>query len=347
MVEIGAQVKVSYDGTNTRLHAKGWNFIRESSAQTKEDSFSTTYIGSSNLTMHGLSTRKEWNVRASSKINPNISELYSKVFEVYWLDERLKDFEEKEFKKLTQQKLVDYQLINLYKPFPFQQDILDELENMRLQGHKKNLLVAATGTGKTVIAAFEIKSFLEKNPSAKILFVAHREEILNQSLKTFRNIIGKSDFGDILSGNSKPSNAYHLFATIISLENSYEYEVSDFDYIIIDEAHHSPAKSYQFITKVIDNDQYLLGLTATPERMDGLDIKDAFGGKFVYEIRLWDALNEGLLTPFSYYGLAASDISQITFEKNMYKEEEITPFLTTETNLNQFLKYIYMSIYQT
>ena len=349
LVEIGAQVKVSYDDTNTRLHAKGWNFIRESStetkeessAQTKEESFSTTYIGSSNLTMHGLSTGKEWNVRASSKINPNISELYSKVFEVYWLDERLEDFEEKEFTKLTQQKLVGYELINLYKPFPFQQDILDELENMRLLGHKKNLLVAATGTGKTVIAAFEIKSFLEKNPSAKILFVAHREEILKQSLKTFRNIIGKSDFGEILSGNSKPSKAYHLFSTIISLENSDEYKVSDFHYVIIDEAHHSPAESYQFITKDISNDQYLLGLTATPERMDGLDIKDAFGGKFVYEIRLWDALNEGLLTPFSYYGLAASDISKITFEKNLYKEEELTPFLTNETNLNQLLKYIY------
>jgi superfamily II DNA or RNA helicase len=156
--------------------------------------------------MHGLTTGREWNVRASSKINPNISELYSKIFEVYWLDDRIKDFNEKEFTENTSQDLKGYELVNLSSPYNFQQDILDELSRMRAQGFNKNLLVAATGTGKTVISAYEIKKFLSENPAARILFVAHREEILTQSMATFRHVIGDRKFGDILTGSKKPKN---------------------------------------------------------------------------------------------------------------------------------------------
>ena len=340
LIEIGAMVKVSYDTTSTRLHAKGWNFLRNISSTHSEGNFSTTYIGSSNLTMHGLTTGREWNVRASSNLNPNISELYSKIFEVYWLDDRIKDFNEKEFIENTSQDSKGYELVNLSTPYNFQQDILDELSRMRALGFNKNLLVAATGTGKTVISAYEIKKFLSENPTAKILFVAHREEILIQSMATFRHIIGDRKFGDILTGSAKPKNVHHLFAMINSLRNS-NYKVSHFDYIIIDEAHHSSANSYKFITDHISDEQFLLGLTATPERMDGTDIRSAFGNRFACEIRLWDALNDGLLTPFSYYGLGAGDISEISFANNKYNDEALYSFLTTGDSFGLLLKYIH------
>ncbi len=340
LVEIGALVKVSYDTSSTRLHAKGWNFIRNSEANVSKENYSTTYIGSSNLTRPGLITGREWNVRASSKINPNISDLYTKTFEVYWLDEKIRDFDVTEFTKITSQSSQEYSLRKFEEPYTFQLKILEELASNRSEGQKKNLLVAATGTGKTVVAAYEIKNFLIQRPKARILFVSHRVEILKQSMKTFRNILNDNKFGKILTGKYKPENSYHLFAMITSLKNSSHFMVSDFDYIIIDEAHHIAADSYKFITNEITDKQFLLGLTATPERPDGSDITIDFGGKFAYELRLWDALNESLLTPFSYYGLEAGDISKISFENKKYDENELYSFLTNKDSLDYLVKYI-------
>jgi DNA or RNA helicases of superfamily II len=172
-------------------------------------------------------------------------------------------------------------------------------------GHHRNLLVSATGTGKTVMAAVDYARLREKLPRARLLFVAHREEILQQSRATFAHAIRDGGFGELWVGGHRPTEFEHVFASIQSL-NATALSALDpehFDVVIIDEFHHAAADTY---TRLLDlvRPRELLGLTATPERSDGLSILHWFDGRIAAELRLWDAIDQHRLTPFSYFGIA-------------------------------------------
>ncbi len=220
------------------------------------------------------------------------------------------------------------------KPFAFQQEILDQLFSERiLHNHYKNLVVAATGTGKTVISAFDYKRFCEENPNSpnRLLFVAHREEILKQSLACFRGVLHSENFGELWVGDHRPKSEElnHLFISIQTFNaKTFQDLVSStyYDFIIVDEFHHSAAPSYQFLLTYF-TPHILLGLTATPERLDGKDIVDLyFDGRIAAEIRLPEAINRKLLSPFHYFGITDADnasLNQIQWKKGGYSTEDL------------------------
>ncbi|MFN7141908.1 MAG: DEAD/DEAH box helicase, partial [Limisphaerales bacterium] len=194
------------------------------------------------------------------------------------------------------------------RPHAFQERILDALEAERLvHGEWRNLVVAATGTGKTVVAAFDFKRFFEKTQrQARLLFLAHRREILEQSIGKFRAILRIPDFGELLVGPHQASRFDHLFCSVDMLHSRRIWEQvgrNFYDFIIVDEVHHGAAATYRAIFEEF-SPRVLLGLTATPERMDGKSIAADFGNRFAAEIRLAEALEEKLLCPFHYFGVA-------------------------------------------
>ena len=216
---------------------------------------------------------------------------------------------------------------------PHQKQILDKLQVEREENNNyKNLVVAATGTGKTVISAFDYLNFTRTHSRSRILFTAHREEILRQSLNTYRSVLGDVNFGSLWVGNNRPQDENefeHLFVSISMLNSRFEdfFERLDtdyYDYIVIDEAHHSQADSYRKLFTHF-KPQLLMGLTATPERMDGRDLRPDFGGRISAEIRLPQALQAGLLTPFQY--LCITDNTDLTDESlwsgNKYNVERL------------------------
>ena len=213
------------------------------------------------------------------------------------------------------------------RPYHYQQEILERLQMEReVRNHWRNLVVAATGTGKTVIAACDYKEFANKHERAHLLFVAHREEILKQSIHTFQQVLCDYNFGEKWFGGEEPSNYEYVFASKDTLNNridNFKLPQDYYDYIVIDEAHHIPAGSYQKKPKI------LLGLTATPERMDCKDITQYFDGTISAEIRLDDALNKGLLAPFHYYGITDSvDYSEVGWNKGQYVASELSKIYT-------------------
>ncbi|MGK0473202.1 MAG: superfamily II DNA or RNA helicase/HKD family nuclease [Candidatus Azotimanducaceae bacterium] len=299
--ELGAEVKVSYDTTTARLHAKAWNFHRVSGA-------STAYIGSSNLTHSAQVTGMEWNVRISGLRNPDVIRKMNSVFDAYWTGGDFRTFDRDEFAKETERTQTSGPTIMLspieLRLEPFQERLLEQIEVGRRQGHHRNLLVAATGTGKTVMAAIDYARLRETLPRARLLFVAHRQEILDQSLATFRYALREPSFGEKWVGQHKPTNFEYVFASIQSLNAAgfSKLAADHFDVVIVDEFHHAAAPSYKnLLSHVLPIE--LLGLTATPERTDGLSILDWFDGRIAAELRLWDAIDQHRLVPFSYYGI--------------------------------------------
>ncbi len=190
------------------------------------------------------------------------------------------------------------------RPEPFQERLLEQIALSRQAGHHRNLLVSATGTGKTVMAALDYAALRETLPRARLLFVAHREEILAQSLATFRHALRDHAFGESWVGGARPKRFEHVFASIQSLSavGSEHLEPGHFDVVIVDEFHHAAAASYRTLLDHVRPVE-LLGLTATPERSDGLPVLDWFGGRIAAELRLWDAIDQHRLVPFAYYGV--------------------------------------------
>lgn len=327
--KFGAEIRVSYDTTGTRLHAKSWLFHRESG-------FSTAYIGSSNLTHSAQLTGLEWNVRVSGARNPDVIRKVAAVFETYWNSGDFLAFDPEVFAAHTA--LVDkgapFTLSPIeLRPEPFQERLLEEIELSRLQGRHRNLLVSATGTGKTVMAAIDYARLRERLPRARLLFVAHRKEILDQSLRTFRHALRSHSFGELWVDGNRPSAYEHVFASIQSLNRS-GVEALDpvhFDVVIIDEFHHAAAHSYQsLLTKLSPVE--LLGLTATPERSDGLPILDLFDGRIAAELRLWDAIDQQRLAPFSYFGIHDDvDLRDVPWRRGKgYDVDGLTKILTAD-----------------
>jgi HKD family nuclease len=299
LVGIGAQIKVSYDRSTTRLHAKSWLFERGSG-------FSTAYIGSSNLTYSAQLSGLEWNVRVSGARNPDVIGKIRAVFDAYWESGDFKPYDPDEFSQfLPSQPEARMQISPLSVELrPFQERLLEELAVARSQGQHRNLLVAATGTGKTVMAAVDYARGRKGMARHRLLFVAHREEILRQSQATFRHVLRDPGFGELWTGGYRPDSFDHVFASVQSLhaERLRTLEPDRFDWVIIDEFHHAAAPTYQALLDHLKPSE-LLGLTATPERSDGQSVLSWFGGRVAADLRLWDAINQQLLSPFHYFGI--------------------------------------------
>jgi superfamily II DNA or RNA helicase len=193
-----------------------------------------------------------------------------------------------------------------------------------------NLIVAATGTGKTVVAALDYKRIAESWRGASLLFVAHRQEILEQSRRLFRHVLRNGAFGELLVGGNRPLEGRHVFASVQSLAHVGlgSIQPDAYDVVIIDEFHHAEAPTYRRILEYL-KPRLLLGLTATPERADTKDILQWFGGKIAVELRLWDALDQGLLCPFQYFGIADEvDLSQLQWKRTGYDTAALSALYT-------------------
>ena len=324
--DLGVEVKVSYDTTATRLHAKAWLFRRESGQ-------STVYIGSSNLTHSAQVTGMEWNVRASQVKNPDVVRSFESTFESYWQAEHFEPYDAAQFnealRRTTQDTTTDLTPFDV-RPYPFQKAILEQLQVERLRGRPHSLVVAATGTGKTVMAALDYKHLRTQLDSIRLLFIAHRKEILRQSRTTFRHVLRNGSFGEEWVDGQTPAEWNHVFASIQSLAaNGLDNLAPDhFDVVIVDEFHHAAAATYE---QVLDHlrPQHLIGMTATPERTDGLDITRWFGDRYAIELRLWDALEQQLLAPFHYFGIAdGTDLSRLSWTGGKYSTAELTDVYT-------------------
>lgn len=325
------EIRISYNTQIERLHAKSYIFERNSG-------FSTAYIGSSNLSKSAQTDGLEWNIRVTNVENPHIINAALATFDIYWNSHNFEDFREggieklyKELQKVREPKLAT-DVLAKYTILPHQKQILDKLAVIREGGVLRNLIVAATGTGKTVISAFDYKVFTEQTEGThRLLFVAHREEILKQSRRTYRSVLLDANFGDIWVGDSRPQNGIdHLFISVQTFNSKYERIFSGlpadyYDYIVIDEAHHLVADSYRKIISKF-TPKLLVGLTATPERMDGVSLLPDFDNQISAEIRLPKALDEGLLTPFQY--LCISDETDLTDEELMQGDRYVATKLT-------------------
>ena len=303
----GFSLRVSYDTERTRLHAKAYHFYRQSG-------YATAYIGSANMSRPAMTSGLEWTVKVTAQDMPHILARFAAEFETYWCREEFlpydpaapERFREAIRHSQTGGALPSPRFFADLKPHAFQERILEQLAAEREAGYPRNLVVAATGTGKTMIAAFDYARFRRAHPdAARLLFVVHRKEILAQALDCFRAVLRDPNFGELLVDGSEPAAWNHVFASVQSLDRRRPWEPlggGHFDFVIVDEAHHGPAQSYRALFEAIAP-RVLLGLTATPERMDGSSILPDFGNRFAAEIRLPEALEEKLLCPFHYFGV--------------------------------------------
>ncbi|MBO6574429.1 MAG: DUF3427 domain-containing protein [Rhodothermales bacterium] len=334
LLDLGAEIRVSYDTRRTRLHAKAWLLHRETG-------YSTAYIGSSNLSATAQTDGLEWNVRVSQVDAARIVQKFEATFNNYWGDGEFVPYDGSEEQRKNFARAIskerdgpDRELPITYfdiRPYPFQQEILDRLEVERtVRGRSRNLVVAATGTGKTVVAALDYKRLKKRKEVESLLFVAHRQEILRQSRRTFRHVLRDGSFGELLVAGLKPEEGHHVFASVQSLA---QIELSDldpasFDMVIVDEFHHAAAPTYSRLLNHLKPRQ-LLGLTATPERADGRSVKHWFDDHVASELRIWDAIERGLLVPFHYFGVHDNtDLTQLAWRQGKYDVSELENLYT-------------------
>ncbi|WP_170304510.1 DUF3427 domain-containing protein [Microlunatus speluncae] len=338
--DFGAEIKIQYDAQRTRLHAKAWMFRRNTG-------FDTAYVGSSNLSRAALLDGVEWNVRLSRIGSPTLFDKFTATFDSYWNDPSFATYDPDRDRDRLDDALAeaagarphDRLTVSLsgleVRPYPYQQQILDFVEAERLiHDHHQNLIVAATGTGKTVMAALDYRRLCgaDHGTRPKLLFVAHRREILDQSIRTYREVLADASFGESYVGGLRPERWEHVFASVQSL-SSYGIEnipAQAFDVVVIDEFHHASATTYRAILEHL-RPKELLGLTATPERADGQDIRIYFGGRTAAELRLWDALSADLLCPFHYFGVSdGTDLTRLTWVRGAYQESELSNLYTAD-----------------
>jgi superfamily II DNA or RNA helicase len=333
----GADIRVSYDATGTRLHAKAWLLHRNAG-------FSTAYIGSSNLTHSAQITGLEWNVRVSGARNPHVIDKVAAVFESYWYNQDFKPYDREEFLLRAESSTESRALIQIgptdLRPEPFQERLLEQIALSRQEGHHRNLLVAATGTGKTVMAALDYLGLRETLSRARLLFVAHREEILMQSRATFQQALRDPLFGELWVSGHRPEKFDFVFASIQSMNASglAHLDPAHFDVVIIDEFHHAAAQSYRSLLDHVKPVE-LIGLTATPERSDGMPILEWFDGRIAAELRLWDAIDQQRLVAFAYYGIHDGlDLRDIPWKRGRgYDVEGLSNLLTANDALAKFV----------
>ncbi|OKL37507.1 DUF3427 domain-containing protein [Domibacillus mangrovi] len=326
------------------FHSKGYIFNHKTHY--------SLIVGSSNLTAHALKVNYEWNVKLTSHGNGEIVHHFKNQFEQVWEDaqpltEQWIEHYEKTYTQLIGSKIMD-QVIELPTPYQtnsieqslkvvpnkMQEVALNEIQAVREAGNKKGLVISATGTGKTYLSAFDVRRFAPK----RMLFIVHREQILNKAKSDFKRVLGGIDeeFG-ILSGTNKQTDAKYLFATIQTIskkETLNQFDREAFDYILIDEVHKAGAASY---LKVIDyfNPQFFMGMTATPERTDDFNIYELFDYNIAYEIRLQEALEEDMLCPFHYFG-----VTDIEYNGESIDDTTILSKLVTEERVNHIIEKV-------
>lgn len=323
---MGAEVRISYDDLNTRLHAKAWLFHRETR-------YSTGYVGSSNLSHAAQTVGLEWNVRVAQAEQPDLFEEMDGLFESYWRDADLfHPFDGSELsvarlrRALTEPEPTQQLLAVEVEPRPWQWPILRELDVARAYGRHQNLVVAATGTGKTLIAAFDFERLFRERKVETLLFVAHRREILQQSRQAFRQVLGMPHFGELWVDGQRPNDFRHVFASIQSLEGS-SLDPSQYDHVIIDEVHHAAARTY---AELLDRlrPKELVGLTATPERTDGRLYERHFPRPYVGNLRVWNAI-PNILVPFRYFilDIEGVDLKDVRWVNGGYVDTELSGLL--------------------
>ena len=337
--EFGAEVRISFDTNSTRLHAKAWLIHRDTG-------FSTAYVGSSNLSDPALGDGMEWNVRLSQIASPNLLRHFGIAFEGYWLGGEFKPYDSTKDAEKLEEALAranfktsreEFSTIFLkgfdIEPKQHQVKMLEDLSREReVLDHHRNLVVAATGTGKTVLAALDYKR-LQANLGLrpKLLFVAHRKEILQQAHRTFAEVLQDNEFGELMVDGQAPKAWNHVFASVQSLAafDLLKLDADKFDYIVIDEFHHASAPTYRALIEHF-KPRELVGLTATPERADGKRVQDEFfEGRIASELRLWDAMDLGLLAPFQYFGIGEkTDFSSIDWSGGRYDTKELSSKVT-------------------
>ena len=311
----GAQVRVSYETRTTRLHAKAWLFRRDSG-------YTTAFVGSSNLSRSALVDGLEWNVRLSAVATPDLVRKFEGTFDSYWADPSFVPYDPDRPERLRAALRRDAGPSVVsgleVRPYPHQEQILEALAAERdVHDRHRNLVVAATGTGKTVVAALD---YARTPDRPRLLFVAHRREILEQSLRTYREVLADGAFGELYVGGDRPERWQHVFASVQSLA-AYGVErlpADHFDVVVVDEFHHAEAPTYRRLLQHLAPRE-LLGLTATPERTDGTDVRSSFDGRTAFELRLWDALRADLLVPFHYFGVADGvDLDGLAWTRGSY-----------------------------
>ena len=341
LADLGADVRVSYDVATTRLHAKAWLFHRHTA-------FSTAYVGSSNLTHSAQVAGLEWNIRISAARNADVLRKIEAVFESYWQSVDFVPYVKAEFDQaLDRSRRSDGPAMAILSPLevrlePFQERMLELIELSRTRGHHRNLLVSATGTGKTVMAAVDYARLRRTLPRARLLFVAHRERILDQSMAVFRHVLRDQAFGEKWVGGARPTGFDHVFASVQTLTaaNRQNLAPDHFDVIIIDEFHHAAAASYRALMDDL-TPRELLGLTATPERADGLPILHWFGDRIAAELRLWDAIEQRRLAPFAYFGIHDGvDLREVPWRRGRgYDEAALTNVYTSDMAWARFVHH--------
>jgi superfamily II DNA or RNA helicase/HKD family nuclease len=323
----GCEVRVSLDGRRTRLHAKAWLFHRRSG-------FGSAYVGSANLSGAALTGGLEWTVKLTQRAQQALFDRASAHFETLWADSEFQRYDPDDAshrhaltlalgrESFGSEGPVALAFFDL-QPKTYQQDMLEQLTAEREHGRRRNLLVAATGTGKTVVAAFDYRRICTaEGGRPRLLFIAHREEILRQALRTYREVLRDPEFGELLAGGTEPERHDHLFATIDSVTSRdllNRFGAAHWHTVVVDECHRLAAdRFHSFVTQA--RPQILLGLTATPERSDGQPIAQYFDarpdGAPAVELRLWHALDLQLLAPFEYYACDdATDFSAVPWDR--------------------------------
>lgn len=307
----GCEIRVSLDGRRTRLHAKAWLFRRRTG-------FGSAYVGSANLSGAALMGGLEWTTKFTERGQPELFERARAHFETLWEDSEFQRYDPADpahrsalreaLRRESGEDILARPTFFELAPKAYQQEMLDQLQLERDHGRWRNLVVAATGTGKTVVAAFDYRRLcIQQGGQPRLLFVAHREEILRQALRTYREVLRDHTFGALLAGGMEPESFDHLFATIDSVASRdllARRGAGHWYAVVVDECHRLAADRFDaFVTQV--SPRILLGLTATPERSDGKPILDYFDnrpdGAPAVELRLWHALDQQLLCPFEYY----------------------------------------------
>lgn len=331
LVSIGASVKVSYDTRTTRLHAKAWLFERGTG-------YSTAFIGSSNLTHSAMLDGVEWNVRLAQASTPDLLDKFKAAFDSYWADPDYESYDPaRDAEKFDRAVRANPQAAGSpilhfdLHPYPFQREMLQALTVERERhGRFRNLVVAATGTGKTMVAAFDYQQICKFISKPSLLFVAHRKEILAQSLAAYRAVLKDYQFGQMLVDGQKPTDDRHVFASVQSLAQVPLGELAPdaYDVVVIDEFHRAAAPTYERLLGHL-KPRVLLGLTATPERTDGQSVLGWFDNRIAVELRLWDALERGLLCPFQYFGVSDGvDLSRVGWAKGGYIQADLEKVYT-------------------
>lgn len=335
-----------YNNPNKSFHPKAYMFHNPIDSE--------IYIGSSNISRGALTSSIEWNYRFLKSTAPNDFKVFYDTFEDLFnnhsliiTDEVLKDYSKQWtrpniYKDIEKEESKEDNVINIFEPRGAQIEALYSLEKSREEGFDKGLVVAATGIGKTYLSAFDSAKY------NKILFVAHREEIIKQAAQSFKNVRNSDDIGFFYSNQKDTKNSF-IFALVQTLgKEQYlneEYFSKDyFDYIIVDEFHHAVSSNYK---KIIDYfiPKFLLGLTATPERLDSKDVFALCDYNMVYEVRLKDAINKGWLVPFRYYGIYDETVNyeDIDYKNGKYDDKQLEEALMLnkrgEIILNHYLKY--------